>query len=50
MMIKMQLNIMLKYSMMNELIVKERIYLSARKRHNIIRENDGNNETTETTR
>ena len=31
----MQLNITLKYSIINELIIKKRIYLDARKRHNI---------------
>ena len=35
MMMKMQLNITLKYSMINELIIKKKIYLSARERHNI---------------
>ena len=34
-MMKMQLNIILKYSIMNVLTVRERIYLSARERHNI---------------
>ena len=34
-MMRMQLNITLKYSIMNELIIKERIYLSAKKRYNI---------------
>ena len=43
-MIKMQLNITLRYSIINELIIKERIYLGARKRHNIVQKD---NETTE---
>ena len=34
-MMKMQLNITLKYSIINKLIIKERIYLSAKKRYNI---------------
>ena len=50
MMIKMQLNITLKYLIMNILIIKERIYLNARKRYNIIRENDENDETIKITR
>ena len=36
--------------MMNELIIKERIYLNAKKRHNIIRKNDGDDGTIKTTR
>ena len=32
----MQLNIILRYLIMNELIIKERIYLSVKKRYNII--------------
>ena len=43
-MMRMQLNITLKYSIMNVLIIKERIYLNARKRYNIIQKNDENNE------
>ena len=35
-MIEMQLNITLKYLIMNVLIIKERIYLGARERYNII--------------
>ena len=49
-MIKMQLNITLKYSIINELIIKKRIYLSAKKRYNIIRKNDENDEMIKTTR
>ena len=33
---KIQLNIILKYLIMNILIIKERIYLGARKRYNIV--------------
>ena len=40
----MQLNITLKYSIMNILIVKKRIYLNARERYNITQKNDGNGE------
>ena len=47
MMIKMQLNITLKYSIINILTIKKRIYLSAKERHNIIQEDD---ETTRTPR
>ena len=42
MMIKMQLDITLKYSIMNELTARERIYLNARKRHNIAQKNNEN--------
>ena len=35
MIMKMQLNITLKYLMINELIIRERIYLNAKKRYNI---------------
>ena len=35
-MMKMQLSITLRYLMMNELTIKKRIYLNAKKRHNII--------------
>ena len=49
-MMKMQLNITLKYSMMNELTIKKRIYLSAKKRHNITQEDDKDDETIKTTR
>ena len=49
-MMRMQLNITLKYLIINELIIKKRIYLSVRKRYNIIQKNDGNDETIETTR
>ena len=44
MMMKIQLNITLKYLIINELIVKEKIYLNARERYNIIQKNDENNE------
>ena len=47
---KMQLNITLKYSMINELIIKKRIYLSAKERHNVIQKDDENDETIKTTR
>ena len=50
MMMRIQLDITLKYLIMNELIVKKRIYLNARERYNIARKDDGNNGTTETTR
>ena len=50
MMMKMQLNITLKYSMINELTIKERIYLSARERYNIIQKNDEDDETIKMTR
>ena len=40
MMIGMQLGTTLRYSMMNELTARERIYLNARERHNIIQKND----------
>ena len=46
-MIKMQLNITLRYLIMNILTIKERIYLNARERYNIIQKN---NETIETPR
>ena len=49
-MMRIQLNITLKYSMMNELIIKKKTYLSARERYNIIREDNKNDETTKTTR
>ena len=49
-MMKMQLNITLKYSIMNELIIKKRIYLNARERHNIVRKDNENDETIKTTR
>ena len=49
-MMKMQLSITLKYLIMNILTIKKRIYLSARKRHNIIRKNDKDDETIKTTR
>ena len=49
-MMRIQLDTTLKYSMMNELITKERIYLSARERYNIAQKNDEDDETTETTR
>ena len=39
-MMKMQLNITLKYLIINKLTIKERIYLSARERYNIIQKND----------
>ena len=44
-MMKMQLNITLRYLIMNVLIIKERIYLNAKKRHNIVQENDRDDET-----
>ena len=47
---KMPLNITLKYSIMNILTIKERIYLNARKRYNIVQKNNKNNGMTETTR
>ena len=37
---KMQLNITLKYSIINKLIIKKRIYLSAKERYNIKSENN----------
>ena len=43
-MIKIQLNITLRYSIMNKLIIKKRIYLSAKKRYNIIQKDDENDE------
>ena len=46
---KMQLNITLKYSIMNELIIKKRIYLGARKRHNITQKDNEDDGTIETT-
>ena len=49
-MMKMQLNITLKYSIINKLIIKKRIYLNARKEYNIIKKNNENDETTKTTR
>ena len=39
---RMQLSITLKYLIMNKLTVRERIYLSARERYNIIRKDDEN--------
>ena len=48
-MMRMQLNITLKYSIMNILIIKERIYLSAKKRYNIFNEDDRDDGTTKTT-
>ena len=39
-MIGMQLDTTLRYSMMNELTVRERIYLGARERYNIVQEDD----------
>ena len=50
MIMRMQLNITLKYSMINELIIKKKIYLSAKERYNIIRKDNENDETIETTR
>ena len=50
MMMKMQLNITLKYLIINELIIKKRIYLNARERYNIIRKNDENDEIIKITR
>ena len=50
MIIKMQLNITLKYSIMNKLIIKKRIYLGAKERYNIIRKDDRDDETIKTTR
>ena len=47
---KMQLNIILKYSIMNVLIIKKKIYLDAKKRYNIVQKDDRDDETTETTR
>ena len=35
-MMRMQLNITLKYLIINKLTIKERIYLNARERHNIV--------------
>ena len=49
-MMRMQLNTTLRYSVMNELTTKERIYLGARERHNIAQEDDGDDGTTGTTR
>ena len=49
-MMKMQLNITLKYSIINKLIIKKRIYLSAKKRYNIIEKNNEDDETMRTTR
>ena len=43
-MIKMQLNIILKYLIMNILIIKKKIYLSARERYNIVQKNDEDDE------
>ena len=40
---RMQLNITLKCLIINILIIKERIYLSAKKRYNINLKNDRNN-------
>ena len=50
MMMKMQLNITLRYSIMNKLKIKERIYLNAKERYNIIQKNDKNDETIKITR
>ena len=50
MMMRMQLNITLKYSMMNKLIIRERIYLSAKERYNITQKNDRDDEMIKTTR
>ena len=50
MMMKMQLNITLRYLIMNELIIKKRIYLSAKERYNIIQKNDEDDETIKITR
>ena len=47
---KMQLNITLRYSIINKLIIKERIYLNVRERYNITQKDDENNETIKTTR
>ena len=44
MIIKMQLNITLKYSIMNILTIKEKIYLNAKKRYNIIQKDDEDDE------
>ena len=41
MIMRMQLDITLKYSIMNVLIIKKRIYLNARERYNIIQKDDG---------
>ena len=46
----MQLSITLRYSIINKLIIKKRIYLSARERYNIVRKNNGDNETIKITR
>ena len=43
---RIQLNITLKYLIMNKLTIKERIYLNAKKRYNIIQKNDKDDETT----
>ena len=40
-MMRMQLDTTLRYSIMNELTAKERIYLGARERHNITLKDDG---------
>ena len=47
-MIEMQLSITLKYSIMNVLIIKERIYLNARERYNIIQKNNKDDEDDKT--
>ena len=47
---RIQLNITLKCSIINELIIKKRIYLNAKKRYNIIQKNNENDETIEITR
>ena len=39
-MMKMQLNIILKYLIINELTIKKRIYLNAKERYNIIQKNN----------
>ena len=46
----MQLNITLKYLIINKLIIKKKIYLSVRKRYNIIQKNNENNKTIKITR
>ena len=47
MIMKIQLNITLKYSIINILIIKKRIYLNARERHNIIQKNNEDDEDDE---
>ena len=49
-MMKMQLNITLKYSIINELTIKEIFYLNAKERYNIAQKDDENNEMIKTTR